>query len=239
MASIFSYDSKVGRIFMRIAEAFYLNLLWLVCSFPIFTMGAATCALYSVTIKMAENREGDIRQQFFRAFRDNFKQATQVWLVLLGIGAFLAADVYVLQRLRAASTGAPAIFWTIVLAIVIAAIIAYVVELLFVFPLIATVENDNISMMKNALLIGTHYLNCTIMVFGLHFLMMVIAVRFFTPILILGEGLVALGSSYLFAPVMRAVTTKPDGTRATADDIESAEAAAEAEAADGEQELGS
>src|SRR5699024_12157957 len=51
----------------------YLNLLWLICSIPIFTIGASTSALYSVTLKIARNEDVIIHRQFFKAFRENFR----------------------------------------------------------------------------------------------------------------------------------------------------------------------
>lgn len=210
MAGIFSYESKFSQVAMRIAYGCYLNLLWLICSLPIVTIGASTTALYSVAMKIAEDREGDLTQQFFQAFRANSKQATIIWLILFAIGAFLGTDIYVLLHLRSATSGTMAVFWTIILAMVFAACVAYTIELIFVFPLVARVENTTKAMMVNALLIGTHYLNCTLVVFAIHFVMAVIAIRFFTPILILGEGLCAVLGSYLLSPVIRACAYDPE-----------------------------
>lgn len=208
--AIFSPESKFSQIMMRIAWGCYLNLLWFICSLPIVTIGAATTALYYVTLKIAEGQEGDITQQFFRAFRADFKQATTIWLILLGVALFLGGDVYVLIHLRNASSGAFAVFWTLILALVIVACIIYTIELMYVFPLIARLENTNRAMLVNSLLIGTHYLNCTLVVFAIHFVMAVIAIRFFTPILLMGEGLCAVLSSYLLSPVIRACATRPE-----------------------------
>ena len=209
MARIFSYESRFSHVAFRIAYGCYLNLLWMVCSLPIVTIGASTTALYSVALKIAEDREGAIGQQFFRAFRQNFRQATVIWCMLLAIGLVLGGDIYVLLHLRSTSAGAMAIFWTLILAVVFAACVAYVIELIFVFPLVAYVENTTKAMIVNAFLIGTHYLNCTIVVFLIHFVMAFIAIRFFTPILILGEGLCAVLSSYLLSPVIRACADDP------------------------------
>ncbi|MDO5119827.1 MAG: YesL family protein [Coriobacteriales bacterium] len=218
--AIFSYESKFSKVAMRIAWGCYLNLLWIICSLPIITIGASTTALYYVTLKIAEDREGDLTQQFFRSFKQNFKQATVIWLILLAIGIFLGTDIYVLVHLRAAASGFPAVFWTLILAVVIAACVAYTVELIFVFPLLARVDNTTRAMMINALLIGTHYLNCTIVVFAIHFAMAVVAIRFFTPILVLGEGLCAVASSYLLSPVIRACSIDPElESNETPDDI--------------------
>lgn len=199
----------------RIAYGCYLNLLWTICSLPVFTIGAATTALYDVAMRIAEDREGDLTQQFFAAFKSNFRQATVLWLILLAVGLFLGGDIYILLHLRSATNGAMAVFWTLILAVVFVACIAYTIELMYVFPLVARVENTNRAMLINALLIGIRYLNCTLVVFAIHFLMMVIAIRFFTPILLLGEGLCAVLSSYLLSPVIRACATQPGETADT------------------------
>ena len=45
---LFSYDSKFSQIMLKLCYGCYLNLLWLVCSLPVFTAGAATAALYDI-----------------------------------------------------------------------------------------------------------------------------------------------------------------------------------------------
>ena len=215
MARIFSYDSKFSYIVFRIAYGCYLNALWLVCSLPIFTIGASTTALYYVTLKIAGDEEGDVMQQFFRAFKRNFKQATVLWGVALGVGALLALDGYIVYHLRASSTGTVAILWTLLLALLIAAAVAYAIVLAYLFPLTASVSNTNAAMLKNSFLIGTHYLFCTITIFAIHFAMFFIVVRLFTPMLIFGEGLCALLSSHFLAPVIASCSYTPDTEDAT------------------------
>lgn len=205
MNSFFSYEGRFSQILFRFAYACILGAFWLVSSIPIVTIGAATTALYSVTLKIAEAEEGNIVKQYWRAFRGNFKQSTLTWLILFAIGLFLGADTYVLLHLRSTSAGALAVMWTIVLAIVVVAIIVYIVELMYVFPLISRFENTIRSMMVNSLLIGARYLLCTILVFAIHFAMFVVVVRFFTPAILFSEGICALLSSYLFSPVFRLV----------------------------------
>ena len=205
-----SYDSAFSQVFLRLAESCYLNLLWFLCSIPLVTIGAATTALYDVTLRIAGDREGKLASRFFRSFRENFRQATSLWLILLGVGLLLAGDGYVLSHLRAAATGGRAVFWTLLLAVLIAASIAYVIVLLYVFPLVASVVNTNWAMLKNAFFIGTHYLFCTILVASIHFAMFFIVVRLFTPMLIFGEGLCAMLSSYLLIGVIRACSGEPE-----------------------------
>ncbi len=204
--AIFTQESKFSQIMMRLAWGCYLNLLWLVCSLPIVTIGAATTALYYVTLKIAENEEGDITQQFFRSFKANFKQATVLWLILLAVGIVLGTDIYVLRHLSAATTGVVAVLLTLCLALVIVACVAYAAVLCYVFPLLARVDNTNVAMLKNSLLISIRYLSCTICTLAIHAAMAFVIIAIFTPAFVLGEGVCALLSSYLLSPVLKLVT---------------------------------
>lgn len=200
--TIFSYESRFSKVMMRIAHGCYLNLLWAICSLPIVTFGASTTALYDVTLRMARNEEGDLTAQFFRAFKSNFKQATQLWLAILVAAGVLGTDIYVLNHLRDATSGTMAIILTLALAMVIAACVALGIVMMYVFPLTARVQNTNANMLKNSLLIGTHFLFCTICVFAIHAAMAIAIIAIFTPLMVMGEGLCAVLSSYLLYPVI-------------------------------------
>ena len=206
----FSYESKFSQLLLKLCYACYLNLLWLICSLPIFTIGASTTALYYVCLKIVRGEESHVAAQFFRSFRENFKQATVLWLILLGIGLFLGADGYILYHLRQSSEGSAAVLWTLILAVLIAVSLVYVFVLEYIFPLLASVENTNTAMLKNAFLISTHYLFATILVFVVHFAMFYVVVAVFTPFLVFGEGLCALISAWLLNSILIACSGTPE-----------------------------
>ena len=206
----FSYESKFSQLLLKLCYSCYLNLLWLICSLPIFTMGTATTALYYVSLKVIRGEEGSIAAMFFRSFRENFRQATGIWLILLALGLFLAGDGYILYHLRLSSSGTAAVLWTLILAVVIAAAVVYVIVLEYVFPLLASVENTSRAMLKNAFLIGTHYLFATILVFAVHFAMFFAVVALFTPLIIFGEGLCAMLSAWLLNGILISVSGTPE-----------------------------
>lgn len=199
----FSYDSKFGQLLDKFFNSCYLNLLWIICSLPIVTIGASTTALYYVTLKIARGgEETSVARMFFRSFRENFRQSTVLWLILLVVGLLLAGDGFVLFRLRASSTGAVAVLWTLLLAVLIVAAIAYVIVLFYIFPLIASVSNTNLAMLKFSFLIGVRYLFCTILIFAVNFAMFFVIVRIFTPIIIFGEGVCAMIISHFLYRVI-------------------------------------
>jgi len=208
--NIFSYDSKFSQLFVKLSYACWLNMMWMICSLPIITIGASTTALYSVTLKIADETESNITRQFIHAFRSNFKQSTRLWILLLIAGLLIGGDFYVVMHMRSMSSGSLAIMWTLNLALLIAVSIIYVVVLIYIFPLIARFENTDQAMLKNSLLIGIHYLFCTIVVAAIHFVMFYAVVAVFTPLILFGEGLCALLSSYMLINVFRVISYRPE-----------------------------
>lgn len=88
---IFDMDNVVWRAIDKVGKIFLLNLLWLLCSIPVVTIGASTTALIYSSMKLHEN-EGYWYQNFFKSFKENLKQATGLFLLYLLAGALLAAD---------------------------------------------------------------------------------------------------------------------------------------------------
>ena len=205
--NLFSYDSRFTQVLMKLVYSSYLNILWFICSIPIFTIGASTTALYYTCLKIVRNEEGNVTKTFFKSFKENFRQATVIWLILFAIGSFLAFDFYVLYNLRLNTAMPMVAFWTILLAILIGAIIIYLIVLFMIFPLQASVINTTPNMFKNAFLIGTHYLFAPILVFAVHFAMFYAVVAVFTPLIVFGEGFCAMVSSFILNRLLISVTT--------------------------------
>lgn len=198
MHNLLNPDNRVMRLITKIADSVFLNLLWFVFSLPIVTAGAATTALFDVTLHMVNDEEGDIFRDFRKSFRSNLRSATKTWLILLAAGAVLSVDGYVLWHMHFSNA-----FWTIVTALYFVAAAAYLIIIMYVFPLMANFENTPLNMIKNAFMIGMRFLICTALQAGVYFLMILTAVRFFTPILMFGEGLCALLCSYLMNQIIR------------------------------------
>lgn len=78
----------------RLIDLILLNALWFLCSLPIFTLGASTCALYKVTMLYAFHEDLPVTKTFFRAFRKNFRKATALFLIFSAAGLFLTADLW-------------------------------------------------------------------------------------------------------------------------------------------------
>lgn len=89
MKNFMSPDTKFGRLIYGTGNLIILSWLWLLTSIPIFTIGAASTALYDITRKVVQGGENKVASSFFASFRSNFKQTTPLWLVILAICALL------------------------------------------------------------------------------------------------------------------------------------------------------
>ena len=94
--------------------------------------------------KVIDGEDGHAARRGFRAWGENWKKATPVWLILLAVAVLCGFDLYV-ARLHAA------FLWKVmaVFALQLAAMV-----MTFVFPLMARYENTWRNHMKNALLLA-------------------------------------------------------------------------------------
>lgn len=185
------------RFATKLAYSAYLNILWFICCLPVFTVGASTTALFYVTLKVAKNEEGSLTRSFFRSFKENFRQATIIWLILLGSGILLGVDGYIFYHMRYDN-----VLWTLGTAVFLVMLAAYAIILMYIFPLLARFHNTVRAMFKNALMIGMRFLLCTVLMALIYFIMAVVVIRFFTPAVIFGEGLCALLCSHLLSNIL-------------------------------------
>ena len=93
MNRFFNMDNKFFVFMGRVADLLLLNFLCILCCIPVVTAGASITALYYVTLKMARDEESYIARSFFRSFKQNFKQATIINIIMLLTAAVLFIDL--------------------------------------------------------------------------------------------------------------------------------------------------
>lgn len=85
-------DSPFMRFMGTVADLMILNVLTVICCIPVITAGASFTAMHYVLLKIARKEEGYIVKSFFRSFKQNFLQATVIWLIMLVVIAALFVD---------------------------------------------------------------------------------------------------------------------------------------------------
>ena len=137
-------DSPLMRFLTKIADLMVLNILFCVTSIPLITIGASWTALYSVTLKMVRDEEGSVSRSYFRSFRQNFRQATLLWLGVLVVLALLVLDIRVLNGMSEGT--APGLLRV---GVEILALLGIMV-LQYLFPSLARFEASLADTLKNA-----------------------------------------------------------------------------------------
>lgn len=82
---MFQAEKSLGRIFSFVLDQLLLNMLFLLCSMPVITIGAAAIALYEQEYAVWEGRDSQLIRSFLRSVLRNFLKG----LILLGIGVIL------------------------------------------------------------------------------------------------------------------------------------------------------
>lgn len=145
-------DSPLMRFLTKIADLMVLNILFCVTSIPLITIGASWTALYSVTLKMVRDEEGSVSRSYFRSFRQNFRQATLLWLGVLVVLALLVLDIRVLNGMAGGT--APGLLRV---GVEILALLGIMV-LQYLFPSLARFEASLADTLKNACMMALAHL---------------------------------------------------------------------------------
>ena len=146
MEGLFSPDSKFMRIMGRVADLMILNLLYLITCIPVFTMGAATTALYTVCFRLGTDRERGLIRSYLEAFKENFKQSTVLWLILLLCGGTALANTIIFYTM-------PGVFhWCFPLFALLFVLVLLIAA--YTFPLLSQFDNRTFATLKNALILS-------------------------------------------------------------------------------------
>lgn len=115
MSNLFSYDNPIMQLLMKIGDLMILNVIYLACCLPIFTIGAAQAGLYTA-MKVMQDPEDDtsLVAAFFRGFKAGFGKVTLAW----GITTLITLLVLAASYLGHFGYGLPA--WICILPVVIA-----------------------------------------------------------------------------------------------------------------------
>lgn len=181
MGKLFRIDSPFYQAMSELFDLVAMNLMFLLTSVPIVTIGAGLTALHSVGLKQAMGEEPPIVKTYFLEFRNNFRQATLTWIPLLVLGIFLLYDYFLAANGGSGGKGMQFAFGCMLLL--------YLCELHYVFPLIARYRNTVWKNIKNALLISIRFFSRTLILIAMSVVPPVIAICGSTELFVIWQVL--------------------------------------------------
>lgn len=205
---LMNHEPKIIDMFSRIFELLLLNLLFVLTSLPLITIGASLTALFSVNLKLVRNEESYIIREYFRAFRRDLKPASVTFLLFAVTGTLFSFNIILALQstgLLYLTTGVLSLIFLILLG----------VYALYYFPLLARFHYTHAEAAryipraiagKPGLFLMLIAMNLPVLFLCLFSVQTLLFVLIFT--LLVG----AAGFTYVESIVLRAVTDSlPDG----------------------------
>lgn len=147
LGSFFQLDSVISRNIARIVDVLLLNIIFILFSLPIVTIGASLTALYTVNFKIARGENPSIWISYIQSFKKNLKQSSIMWFLLIGIGVILFGDISYLEYTNG-------IWKVIFMSLTLFFSFLYLSLFLIIFPYISRFEDSIKTAIVNSLLIG-------------------------------------------------------------------------------------
>ena len=160
MSRFFSPDNPVMEFIAKIFDLVVLNLIFIFSCVPVITIGASTSALSYVTLKMVRGEDPYIWRNFWKSFRQNFKQCTLVWIFSILIFICLGMDFYIINSQNTSLFAVVRILLWIVCAVALSVF-------LYVFPVISHFVCTTKQALKNALLMTFGHLPYTLVMLAI------------------------------------------------------------------------
>lgn len=141
----FNEDNFLYIILCRIWDIVLINILFIVCSIPIVTIGPAFTAMHHVTLRIVKGNNPGTFRTFFRAFKQNFKQSFVVWIISLICIIILLANI---EFLKAMNTSFASFLYYATYII----LIFIIVMNLYIHPVIAAFEGTIKTQISNSVI---------------------------------------------------------------------------------------
>ena len=157
MKTIFNLDNRFFQFMGKAADMMILNLLFILTSLPVITIGVSLTAIYTVSLKQASGTSSYPAKEYLLAWKNNFRQGLILWCFALPVLFFIFLNL----NLKVTSTSGLIMRFCIILSLVLVVMI-----LLYAFPLLAKFENSIGHIIVNAFLMSLRHFLTTCMLFA-------------------------------------------------------------------------
>lgn len=192
---LFNSDGPLMQALNKVADLMILDLIALVCCIPIITIGASFTALHYMALKIVRGEEVYIVKGFFKSFKQNFRQATVIWLIQIIVMTVLGMDYYIVYM---APDSNPSVIMQVLF--LLTGILA-ISEFIFIYPVLSKFDNTLVKTFKNTLIMAVMQFPKIILMFVLWLLPIIVGAFIFPlfPLVVLfGLSLPAYGSAMLY-----------------------------------------
>jgi uncharacterized membrane protein YesL len=197
------FESKPVIFLSKFVDLVVLNVLFVICCIPVFTIGASWTALYYTCVKVIRMDCGQTVKDFLGSFRTNFKTASVVWIFLAASFSLVSAGTYLLL------TNATGVVGAMMTGLCMALLLFLIATILYTFPVLSRFTVRGGTLLKNAVVMSAKHGGETIymVVLTLAFATLVVmGWKFFPVLLLLVPGLYTLLLSFIMEKILAIYT---------------------------------
>lgn len=203
MNRLFNLENPFMQFLFRVSDLIILNLIFMLSCIPVVTIGASISALHSVCLKIVRGQESYMWQGFWKAFRQNFKQGTVLWIISIVIFFVIHMDFTILNA------GDHPLFGYVKVAL--GSVTAVLFSMfIYVFPIISHFKCTIRQAIKNSLFMTIGHLPFSILLvvmYGLIFFLATLNVKMLALVIavatICGFSVVALTACIIFDRIFK------------------------------------
>ena len=157
MGSFFDMDGGVMGTLGKITDVIILSILFLVFSLPIITIGASFTALYYTSVKCIRRERDYLFKSFLRSFKENFSEATILWLFILIASGILGLNLWFSGQITSGNLGfiLSCIYGMMAFTVSVVAV--------YVFPLLSRFRMSKKKLIKTAFYMSIKHLPYSIL----------------------------------------------------------------------------
>ncbi len=152
---LFDINGPLYQFLSTFMNVLKVNVLLIIFSLPIITIGPAITAAFSVCLKMTDDTEGYVGRRFVKTFKDNLKQGIPMGLLFLFCCYVVYLDFEINRVLPEGS-------WALIIFGILACFV-FGMSFIYAFPLLARYENTIMNTLRNSANIARRYFGKTIL----------------------------------------------------------------------------
>lgn len=167
MNGIFGLDGPFVKYGSLFADIVIISVLFIITSIPIITIGASTTAMYYVMTRRIYEKEAYVIKDYFKSFKENFKQSTIISIVLNLAIAVLTFNIFNINMITNSLSMNNKV-GIILVVIYLFLLIECTIISLYVYPLLSRFHYKTWDAVKTSLLLAHKHLPTTITVVALY-----------------------------------------------------------------------
>ncbi len=213
---LFNLDSPLMVFLTMVGNLMIVNVITLFLCIPVLTAGDAFTAMYYVTIKMARGDDPYIIKAYFKSFKENFKQSTILWVIMLLVAFVMITDFRVVYG------GMEGKLVPVLKVVLVIVAVFVTMTCLYIFPVLSRFENTVRQTIKNAFLMSILNLPRTVLIVIVHLLpigLMLVSASILPILFLLGFSTVAYLASTQYIKIFKKYEPESENQEEDGDEL--------------------